>query len=76
MIQRVGGAIGTAVLIGRLSHQPTPAGQAGGFATTFWWVLAITIVATVPTIVLAHTEHRARRRANASKLEEAADAGH
>ena len=65
VLQRVGGAIGTAVLTvildGQLRHHPTSAGQAGGFGTTFLWVLAITIAATVPTILLAHTEHHARR---------------
>jgi MFS family permease len=70
VIQRVGGAIGTAVLTviltDQLRHHPTPARQASGFATTFWWVLAATIAATVPTILLAHTEHHARRRANAT----------
>ncbi|RBP00949.1 EmrB/QacA subfamily drug resistance transporter [Roseiarcus fermentans] len=80
ILQRVGGAIGTAVLTvildGQLRHNPTPAGQASGFGTTYLWVLAITIAATVPTILLAYTEHHARRRANASKLEEAVDAGH
>ncbi|WP_416965251.1 MDR family MFS transporter [Streptomyces sp. Agncl-13] len=79
VLQRVGGAIGTAVLTvvlsDQLRHHPTPAGQADGFGTTFLWVLAITIAAAVPTIVLAHTEHRARRRANASKSGETADAG-
>ncbi|WP_432832822.1 MDR family MFS transporter [Dactylosporangium sp. CA-092794] len=80
VLQRVGGAIGTAVLTvvltDQLRHQATPAGQAGGFGTTFVWVLAIAIAAAVPTILLAHTEHQARLRANASKLDEAADAGH
>jgi MFS family permease len=80
VLQRVGGAIGAAVLTvildDQLRRHPTPAGQASGFGTTYLWVLAITIAATVPTILLAYTEHRARRRANASKLEEAADAGH
>ncbi|MGW0830246.1 MDR family MFS transporter [Streptomyces prunicolor] len=79
VLQRVGGAIGTAVLTvvlsDQLRHHPTPAGQAGGFGTTFLWVLAITIAAAVPTIVLAHTEHQARRRANASTSGETADAG-
>jgi len=80
VLQRVGAAIGTAaltvVLTDQLRPHPTPAGQASGFATTFWWVLAITIVATVPTIVLARTEHSARPRASASEPEEATDAGH
>ncbi|WP_329138466.1 multidrug efflux MFS transporter [Streptomyces sp. NBC_01476] len=52
VLQRVGGAIGAAVLTvildDQLRHHPTPAGQAGGFGTTFLWVLAITIAATVP----------------------------
>jgi EmrB/QacA subfamily drug resistance transporter len=82
VLQRIGGAIGTAVLTvvltGQLRNQGTPAGQASGFATTFWWVLAITIIATIPTIALAYTEHRAGRRANASERAraEAADAGY
>ncbi|MEW2134583.1 MDR family MFS transporter [Streptomyces sp. NPDC005435] len=60
VLQRVGGAIGTAVLTvvltRRLSDSPTPAGQADGYATAFWWVLAITIAAAVPALLLAHTE--------------------
>ncbi|MFB9831516.1 MDR family MFS transporter [Actinoallomurus acaciae] len=80
VLQRVGGAIGTAVLTvildDQLRHHPTPTGQAGGFGTTFLWVLAITIAAAIPTLLLAHTEHHAHRRANTPKLEEPADAGH
>ncbi len=56
-LERVGGAIGTAVLTvvlsGQLGHDPTPGGRAGAFGTTFAWVLAITVVATVPTTLLA-----------------------
>ena len=67
VLQRVGGAIGTAVLTvildDQLRHHATPAAQASGFGTTFLWVLAITIAATVPTILLARIEHQARRRA-------------
>lgn len=79
VLQRVGGAIGTAVLTviltDQLRHQVTPAGQANGFATTFLWVLAITIAAAVPTILLARIERQAGR-ANASTLKEATDAVH
>ena len=79
VLQRVGGAIATAVLtvilVDQLSHNRTPTGQASGFGTTYLWVLAITIAATVATLLLVHAEHHARRRAHASKLEEAADAG-
>ncbi|MFT4199889.1 MDR family MFS transporter [Gordonia sp. (in: high G+C Gram-positive bacteria)] len=63
-LQRVGGAIGTAMLTvaltGQLSHTTTLAGQASGFGATFAWVLVITIIAMVPTIVLARIEHRTR----------------
>ncbi|MFG1925241.1 MDR family MFS transporter [Cryptosporangium sp. NPDC048952] len=80
VLQRVGGAVGTAVLtvilVDRLRHHPTLAGQASGFAATFWWVLAITIAAAIPTIVLAHTERQGHRRADASTLDEAAEADH
>ena len=80
VLQRVGGAIGTAVLTviltDQLHHKSTPAGQASGFGTTFLWVLVMTIAATIPTILLAHTEYSARRRANASRPEQAADTGH
>ncbi|BBA96097.1 putative drug resistance transporter [Actinacidiphila reveromycinica] len=73
VLQRVGGAIGTAVLTvilnGRLHGHPTPAGRADGFGTTFVWVLAITVAAAVPTLVLARTERRARRRADAPRPE-------
>lgn len=73
-----GGVIGaaSAVLTHQLRHQPTPAGQANGFGTTFVWVLAIAVAAAVPTILLARIEHHGRRRANASTIEEAADVGH
>jgi EmrB/QacA subfamily drug resistance transporter len=79
VLQRVGGAIGTAVLTviltDQLRHHPTPAGQANGFATTFGWVLAITIAAAIPTVLLARAEHQARH-ANTAKLKETTDAVH
>lgn len=63
VLQRVGGAIGTAVLTvvltGQFRQATAPAGQASGFATTFWWVLGITVIATIPTIALAWTERHA-----------------
>jgi EmrB/QacA subfamily drug resistance transporter len=69
VLQRVGGSIGTAILTVVLQHQLTHAGpsvssQAAGYATTFWWVLAVTAVATLPTILLARVE-RATARAGA-----------
>jgi EmrB/QacA subfamily drug resistance transporter len=66
VLQRVGGSIGTAILTVVLQSgitglgRPTPAGIAGAFADTYWWVLAISLVALVPTIVLTVVERRAR----------------
>lgn len=66
VLQRVGGGIGTAVLTvvltGELRDQTSAAGQASGFATVFWWVLTITIIAIIPTIMLAYTERHAPRQ--------------
>lgn len=64
VLQRVGGGIGTAVLTvvltSELREQTSAVGQASGFATVFWWVLTITIIAAIPTMLLAYTERRAR----------------
>ena len=79
VLQRVGGAIGTAaltvVLVDQLHDHHTPIGQPNGFATTFLWVLAITIAAAIPTVVLAYSEHQARRT-NTSSSKEVTDAVH
>ncbi len=66
VLQRVGGSIGTAILAVVLQSgindlgQPTPAGIAGAFADTYVWVLAISVIALLPTIVLTVVERRAR----------------
>jgi EmrB/QacA subfamily drug resistance transporter len=66
VLQRVGGSIGTAILAVVLQSgisnlaQPTPAGVAGAFADTYWWVLAMSVLALLPTIVLTLVERRAR----------------
>src|SRR5205085_5771457 len=57
VIQRVGGSIGTALLAVVLEHEtrnnaPTPSGLTQAFGNTFWWALAMTVVAIVPTLVL------------------------
>ncbi|MEV0263274.1 hypothetical protein AB0I49_18340 [Streptomyces sp. NPDC050617] len=65
-------AVLTVVLAHRLRRHPTPAGQAGGFGTTFLWVPAITIAAAVPTVVLARAERRALRSADAAEPRPAA----
>jgi EmrB/QacA subfamily drug resistance transporter len=66
-LQRVGGSMGTAVLTVVLqSHLETAgtsqAAMAGAFGDTFVWVMGITAVALLPTLVLARIERRGRRR--------------
>ncbi|MEO3788486.1 DHA2 family efflux MFS transporter permease subunit [Actinocorallia sp. B10E7] len=62
VIQRLGGSTGTAlfavVLQSRLSTAATPAAQAEGFGTAFWWVLATAILATAPAFILTAAERR------------------
>jgi EmrB/QacA subfamily drug resistance transporter len=65
VMQRVGGALGTAVLAVVLQQQLADAGAPGpvadAFAHTYWWAMAITAVALVPALVLAHAQRAARR---------------
>jgi EmrB/QacA subfamily drug resistance transporter len=69
VLQRVGGSIGTAILavvlqsgITGLAH-PTPAGIAQAFDHTYWWVIGISAVALLPTILLTVVERRTRAAA-------------
>ena len=77
VLQRVGGSIGTAILAvvlqSGITHlgRPTPAGVASAFADTYWWVLAISVVALLPTILLTVVERRARATAPVSVPAEA-----
>jgi EmrB/QacA subfamily drug resistance transporter len=74
VLQRVGGSIGTAILAVSLSSgigalgRPTPDGVAGAFAGTYWWVMAITVVALLPTIVLTVVERRAKTSRSAATV--------
>jgi hypothetical protein len=66
-LQRVGGSIGTAVLTvvlqGHLESAGTSqAAMASAFGDTFIWVMGITAMALLPTLVLARIERRSRRR--------------
>ena len=69
VLQRVGGSIGTAILTVVLQSgitslgRPTPAGIAHSFAHTYWWVIAISAVALLPTILLTAVERRTRAAA-------------
>jgi EmrB/QacA subfamily drug resistance transporter len=68
VLQRVGGSIGTAILAVALQGHinglatPTPGGLAHAFRTTYWWAVAVTLLAAFPAIVLVRAERAARRR--------------
>ena len=66
VLQRVGGSLGTAIIAVILQHNITGARSASavatGFGHTYWWVMGATLIALVPTLVLARIERRAKRR--------------
>jgi EmrB/QacA subfamily drug resistance transporter len=64
VLQRVGGSIGTAILTVVLQQgitANTPVAIAASFAHTYWWVVGISVIALLPTVLLALIE-RSRRR--------------
>jgi EmrB/QacA subfamily drug resistance transporter len=71
VIQRVGGSIGTAVLAVILQNGITssnPAAMAGAFGHTFWWVVAISVIALRPTVLLAVIERSGEREPATGEL--------
>jgi EmrB/QacA subfamily drug resistance transporter len=62
VLQRVGGSLGTAifavVLEGQIKHAHTAAAVAAGFGHAYWWVMGITLIALLPTLLLARIERR------------------
>jgi EmrB/QacA subfamily drug resistance transporter len=63
VLQRVGGSLGTAiiavVLQGHLNHAAhTHAALAASFAHTYWWVMAVTLIALLPSLMLMRIERR------------------
>jgi len=62
VLQRVGGSLGTAifavVLQGQLKHAHTATAAAAGFGHTYWWVMGITLLALLPTLLLARIERQ------------------
>jgi EmrB/QacA subfamily drug resistance transporter len=66
VLQRVGGSLGTAiiavVLEGHMAHAAhTHAALAASFAHTYWWVMAVTVIALLPALLLARIERAARQ---------------
>lgn len=64
VLQRVGGSLGTAiiavVLQGQLQNAHTAAAAAAGFGHTYWWVMGVTLLALIPTLLLARIERRTK----------------
>jgi EmrB/QacA subfamily drug resistance transporter len=75
VLQRIGGAIGTAVLAVVLQRAsgpaPSPAHLAGAFDTAYWWSLGICVLSLIPCLVLLRAE-RPRRASRAAASAEAA----
>jgi EmrB/QacA subfamily drug resistance transporter len=74
VLQRIGGAIGTAVLAVVLQRAsgaaPSPAHLAHAFDTAYWWSLGVAVWALIPCVVLLRAERpRRRARADAAKAE-------
>ncbi|HEY1854543.1 MAG TPA: DHA2 family efflux MFS transporter permease subunit [Solirubrobacterales bacterium] len=62
VLQRVGGAIGTAVLAVVLQRAAagahTSAELAGAYGTAFWWALGISVLSLIPVLVLFRAENQ------------------
>jgi EmrB/QacA subfamily drug resistance transporter len=76
VVQRIGGAIGVAVLAVVLqrasSHVHSLSGLAGAYDTAFWWSLGICVLSLAPCLVLMRAEHPSARRNTAAANAEAA----
>jgi EmrB/QacA subfamily drug resistance transporter len=74
VLQRVGGAIGTAVLAVVLQRASagadTPAAMASAFGTAFWWALGIAALSLIPCVVLLRAEGPRRPVAAAEEVAE------
>ena len=61
VLQRTGGAIGTAVLAVVLqragAHALTPAARADAFNTAYWWALGIAALTLIPCVMLLRAEN-------------------
>jgi len=69
IIQRVGGSLGTAVIAvilqSKLTHIASTAHAsastlAAAFSSTYWWVMALTVLGLIPVMVLWRIERQAR----------------
>jgi EmrB/QacA subfamily drug resistance transporter len=65
ILQRVGGAVGTAVFAVILQHGLDAGHGPHAFATTFWWVFGSSALAVLPALTLPHTRAPATQAAEA-----------
>jgi EmrB/QacA subfamily drug resistance transporter len=76
VLQRTGGAIGTAVLAVVLQratgHIATPAHLASAFDTAYWWSLGICLLSLIPCVVLLRAERPSARLSAAAANAESA----
>ncbi len=72
VLQRLGGAIGTAVLAVVLQRSSaganTPAELASAFDTAYWWSLGIAVLSLAPCLVLLRSESAGVRGASAEEM--------
>ena len=72
VLQRVGGSLGTAIIAVILQHNISGARSssalAAGFGHTYWWVMGATLIALIPTLLLARIERIARREQTPAAL--------
>ena len=78
VVQRIGGAIGVAVLAVVLQrsteHAHSVAALAGGYGTAFWWSVGICVASLIPCLVLLRAENpRAKMGRAAANAEAAAE---
>lgn len=75
VLQRVGGAIGTAVLAVVLQRASvgasTPSELASAFATANWWALGIVVLSLIPCVVLLRAEGPRHAPTEAEEIAEA-----
>jgi EmrB/QacA subfamily drug resistance transporter len=75
VLQRIGGAIGTAILAVVLQraggHATTSSGLADAFDTSYWWAFGIAALSLIPCLLLLHAETPRAKRPGS----EAIDAG-
>jgi EmrB/QacA subfamily drug resistance transporter len=73
VVQQLGGSFGIAILAVVLERQTTahgvgPADLASAYGNTFWWALAFTALALLPTLLLPKIRRGTRRSLEASPL--------